>query len=97
MTGKNTNGSKTSAYLEQNRPNPSDGSTTIRYHLPANAGNGKIVITDIKGSIVKTITAPNNTNGQISLDSGLLSAGTYSYTLYVNNKMMDSKQMVITK
>jgi len=86
-----------SAYLEQNHPNPSDGSTIIQYHLPSNANNSKIVITDIRGSMIKTISLSTNRNGQISLNGGLLSAGAYNYTLYVNNKMMDSKQMIITK
>lgn len=96
--GKNINNSNTSAaYLEQNRTNPFDGFTIIKYHFPSNAGNGKVVITDMKGNTVKTITVSNNDNGQITLHSGLLSAGTYNYSLYLNNKLMDSKQMIFAK
>lgn len=35
--------------------------------------------------------------GQLNIRSGELAAGTYNYTLYVNDKKIDSKQMVITK
>jgi len=35
--------------------------------------------------------------GQINLRSSELPLGTYNYTLYVNNKTLDTKQMVITK
>lgn len=58
------------AYLEQNIPNPSDGSTIISYRLPANTMNAKIVIADIKGSVIKTININSKGTGKISLTRG---------------------------
>jgi hypothetical protein len=33
----------------------------------------------------------------VSINAGTLSSGTYSYTLYMEGKMIDTKQMVLTK
>ena len=83
-------------YLKQNVPNPANNNTMISYYIPDNAGYAQIKITDIKGSTIKTFNAAKG-EGQINLKSGDLPAGTYNYTLYINNKTSDTKQMVITK
>jgi len=83
-------------YLKQNVPNPANNNTVISYYLPNNVGYSQIKITDIKGSIIKTFNAAKG-EGQINLRSSELPLGTYNYTLYVNNKTLDTKQMVITK
>ena len=83
-------------YLKQNVPNPANNNTVISYYLPDNAGYAQIKITDIKGSIIKTFNAAKG-EGQINLRSGELPVGTYNYTLYINNKALDTKQMIITK
>ena len=88
--------SSLSAYLKQNVPNPYNNGTVINYYVPGNAGNAQIKITDSKGSVVKIFTATKG-NGQLNIKSGELAAGTYNYTLYVNNKSIDTKQMVIIK
>ena len=83
-------------YLKQNIPNPATNNTVISYYLPDNVGYAQIKITDIKGSVIKTFNAAKG-EGQISLRSGDLPAGTYNYSLYLNNKTIDTKQMIITK
>jgi hypothetical protein len=84
-----------SAYLEQNTPNPSDGSTVIRYHVPFNGSSAKIVITDMRGSTIKTLAVSGN--GQISLHDNALAAGNYTYTLYVDGRQANSRQMIVAK
>ncbi|MEP6596193.1 MAG: T9SS type A sorting domain-containing protein, partial [Ginsengibacter sp.] len=83
-------------YLKQNIPNPANNNTVISYYLPDNTGRGQIRITDSKGSALKVYTASKG-EGQLNIKSGELPAGTYNYTLYINDKKIDSKQMVIAK
>jgi len=82
------------AMLEQNQPNPFNQSTTIRYRFPQGA-KGQINLYDTRGVLVKTISA--NESGQIKISASELSAGIYTYTLIVNDKLADSKKLVLTK
>jgi hypothetical protein len=84
------------AYLQQNFPNPATGSTTIAYYVPPNAANAVIKITDAKGRVLKTFTVQEG-KGQVVLQSNLLTSDTYQYSLYVNGRLIDSKQMIIGK
>jgi len=83
--------------LEQNIPNPFNQTTTINYHLPQNATNAFIRITDMNGKIIKTIPLVAKGNGQIVLQAGELTAGTYQYSFIINGKLIDTKKMVLTK
>jgi hypothetical protein len=83
-------------YIKQNTPNPFTNNSVIAYYVPRNAGPAQIKITDVKGSVIKTFIAAKG-EGQINIRHSELSAGTYNYTLYVNNKIVDTKQMVIAK
>lgn len=86
-----------SAYLEQNFPNPNTGNTLIRYHLPAGTTNAKVVISNIKGQAIKSIDLNSRGDGQITLDLATLAAGTYNYSLWVGGKEVDSKRMVVLR
>jgi hypothetical protein len=100
--GINTNGINTSinlsgASLEQNVPNPNNGSTAIRYHLPQGTSNAQIVITNMKGQVLKSIALNSRGNGQVTLTAGILPAGSYTYTLYVEGTPIETKKMLIIK
>jgi hypothetical protein len=83
-------------YLKQNVPNPANNNTVINYYLPRHIGDAEIRITDEKGSTLKVYNVPPG-EGQANIKSSELASGTYTYTLYVNNKQIDSKQMIIIK
>jgi hypothetical protein len=85
------------AYLEQNIPNPTGGSTVIRYYLPQNVSSAQLVVTDARGQIVKSITLNSKGSGQISLNTHALTAGTYTYSLLIDRKQADSKQLVVIR
>ena len=87
----------TAGSLEQNSPNPFNSNTIIRYSIPANIGNAKIIVTDISGSIVKEFSIANKGAGQVTINAGTLSSGSYIYSLFLNNKKIQSKQMILTK
>jgi hypothetical protein len=85
------------ASLEQNSPNPFNGSTTIRYHLPSTATSAQLMITDMNGNTIKSISLDNKQSGQVTLAGGTLPSGNYTYTLWMNGKQIDSKKMVIAR
>jgi hypothetical protein len=85
----------TGAYLKQNAPNPFNQNTVINYYVPQNTGNAFINITDMNGRVIKTFEAKGN--GQLMIESGQLTSGTYQYALVVNGKLVDTKKMVIMK
>ena len=87
----------TSAQLFQNAPNPSGQSTLINYYLPDNSGTAILQVTGINGQIIKSIILSGNGSGQVNLQTGLLAAGTYVYSLYVNGTLVDTKKMVVVK
>ncbi len=85
------------AFAEQNAPNPFSTTTSIRYHLPLSAISSYIVITDSKGGAVKTITLKTRGDGMLTIAAGTLQQGTYFYSLVVDGKRIDTKQMIIIK
>jgi hypothetical protein len=87
----------TSAYLEQNTPNPVRGSTIIRYHIPENAASARLVISNSKGQMVKTVSLNNRGAGQVNLSTSLFAPGTYQYTLYVDGKQAGTKRLIISR
>ena len=83
--------------LAQNAPNPFNRSTTIRYSIPASVSNAQIVLTNATGSTVKTFNLANKGSGAVTINAGELSAGSYNYTLIVNGKKQNSKQMILIR
>ena len=86
-----------SARLEQNAPNPFNQSTQISYYVPQTAGNAMIMVTDINGKNIKTIQLGAMGSGQISLQTSQLMSGTYTYSLYVDGNLIDTKKMILAK
>jgi hypothetical protein len=93
---KTTNFPSSAAFLKQNTPNPFDNGTVIRYYIPENAGNAQIIVTDMKGSLIRTFAVTKG-EGQININSAELPSATYNYALLINGKKIDSKQMILTK
>ena len=86
-----------SAKLFQNAPNPFNQSTHISYYIPQSSGNATIMVTDINGRNIKSVPITATGNGQISLQTAQLTAGTYVYSLYIDGNLIDTKKMVLTK
>lgn len=85
------------ALLGQNIPNPFENSTLIPFRIPKNCNDASIVITETStGRIVRAIPVSCDET-QLSIEAGLLSSGTYAYTLYVNGEVVATRQMVIGK
>jgi hypothetical protein len=88
---------QSSAGLEQNTPNPFSGSATINYMLPKQYSSAMLVITGSDGKIVKMNSLSGHGKGSYTISGSGLSAGSYSYSLQIDGKLADSKQMIIQK
>jgi hypothetical protein len=86
-----------SAALGQNIPNPFSNSTTIHYTLPEKSLSAKIIITGKNGKILKEVNVSGAGNGTLNVNATTLSSGAYQYSLYIDGRLIDTKQMVLTK
>ena len=97
VSSASINTSITSAALAQNIPNPYNHTTSIAYNLPASFSSAQIIVTDITGKTLKTINVSGNGKGVLHLDASTLSSGSYNYSLYVDGKLISTKQMILSK
>jgi hypothetical protein len=83
---------------KQNAPNPFNSSTTINYYLPDNTVNAQLTITDAQGRILKDVVLGNSKGpGQAIINAGELASGIYFYSLVINGKRVDTKEMILSK
>ncbi len=86
-----------SSSLQQNIPNPFNQTTAIHYTLPQQYSSAKIIVTDNNGKTLKELNLSSKGKGSLKLDAATLSSGAYQYSLYVNGRLIDTKQMVLAK
>lgn len=81
--------------LEQNVPNPSQGSTVIQYELKE-AGNVKITLYNINGQLISTLVDDYKEFGvyTVNLDTKNLQTGVYIYKIEVNDFIADKKMLI---
>lgn len=83
--------------LGQNIPNPFESSTIIPFRLPIDCQDASIVFTEVStGRIVRAIPVTCGET-QLVIDAGLLTSGTYTYSLYVDGKMIATRQMIVAE
>lgn len=85
------------AKLYQNAPNPWSSETVIRYRLPQGVSQAVIYIYDMQGSQLKSIPAQGRGESQVTITANDMGAGMYLYALVADGKLIDSKQMILTK
>lgn len=78
-------------------PNPVNGSATISYSLPEGSRTAHIVVTDMKGSLIRQVNLSSKGSGQIQLNTASFSAGTYMYSLFVDGNKVDTKQLLVAR
>jgi hypothetical protein len=86
-----------STSLQQNIPNPFNNSTTIGYSLPDRFSSAQLIITDKSGKQLKQINLGAPGKGTVNIDVSTLAAGAYNYSLYVDGRFIDSKQMILAR
>jgi hypothetical protein len=85
------------ARLWQNEPNPTDGSTVIRYYIPQVAASAQIKVVTANGQEIQSFEIAERGEGQLTLAAGTLASGTYVYRLIVDAKAVASKKLVMTR
>lgn len=91
-----TNKVETKFELFQNQPNPFSGNTTIGFNLPV-SGNIELVLTDISGRVIKTISGEYNKGyNQINISkSDLGTNGVVYYTLKTASQNATKKMIIV--
>jgi trimeric autotransporter adhesin len=89
--------SLTTASIEQNVPNPFENNTTIHYVLPAKYSNAKIIFSGTEGKVLKQVNLSGYGKGSIMVRAADLSAGVYQYSLLVNDQLVQTRQMILSK
>lgn len=89
--------SDAAARLWQNEPNPTDGSTLIRFRIPRQARQVQISLYSVKGEQLKTFPITQRGEGQLSLDTTTLPEGIYLYRLLIDGKQIDAKKLLLNR
>ncbi|MFT7588451.1 MAG: hypothetical protein ACI959_000661 [Limisphaerales bacterium] len=92
-----TRESNENASLGQNIPNPFNGTTLISYYVPFVKSQASIVIIDLAGRIVAEYDIRETGFGQVEFSNSEITSGSYHYSLFVDGKKIDSKQMVMQR
>lgn len=85
------------AMLMQNAPNPLNDVTFIDFYLPASTTSAFIKVTDNSGRLIQAFPINKTGYGQLELNCANMVSGTYHYSLIVNDTVIDTKTMLITK
>lgn len=86
-----------SPILGQNLPNPFDNSTIIPFRIPKGCSSATIVISEMASGKIVTAIPVSCDETHATIESGNLAAGTYTYSLSVDGRVMDTKKMEIVK
>lgn len=86
-----------SVTVNQNVPNPFNGTTKIQCCLPEKAGPAWLVVYDVQGrEVLRECVAAGSS--EIEIDGKLLpAAGTYVYTVIYGNERLQAKKMYFLK
>jgi hypothetical protein len=85
------------ARLDQNIPNPFNGTTTIGYYVPSANNAAYINFYASSGALLKSVKLDAKGSGTVNVKASELPAGVYQYALIVDGKVVDRKQMVQSK
>ena len=85
------------AILYQNAPNPFSSNTEISCYLPETNIPATIFIYDLQGAELKSYPITQTGLNSITVYGSELPAGMYLYTLVVDNEIIDTKRMILTK
>lgn len=85
------------AKLEQNVPNPFNGATTIGYYLPHVNNKAYINFYTSSGRLLKSIQLNRTGKGTVSVQTGDMPSGVYRYSLVIDGRTIDTKQMLQEK
>jgi hypothetical protein len=80
--------------LSQNAPNPFTEQTIIPYYIPDYVNQAEINFYNSSGSLIKTVPITDKGEGTITVNAFNLRKGVYTYSIVVDGKVLDTKQMI---
>jgi hypothetical protein len=83
--------------LYQNNPNPFTLDTKIHYYLPTTCNTAMLVIYDLQGHEIVSYQLTYKGEHDCLIQGSQLNAGMYIYALIVDNRIVDTKRMILTK
>jgi hypothetical protein len=83
-------------YVSNVYPNPADEYIQIDYAIPANGAKVKLAFRNILGSLVSEYTLGSDKK-KIKINTSELAPGIYFHTLYIDNKTIVTKKLVIKR
>uniref|UniRef100_UPI0035A0DEF6 tail fiber domain-containing protein n=1 Tax=Prevotella heparinolytica TaxID=28113 RepID=UPI0035A0DEF6 len=89
--------SSENAKLFDNIPNPFSINTEIKFEIPEKSYSARLIIHDLQGIEIKSYAISQGGFGSITINGSDLMAGMYLYTLMIDNKIIDTKRMILTK
>lgn len=87
----------TGARLDQNFPNPYDQETAIGLYIPPSVQRAELHIINPEGKRVQTLVINGRGETRQVLEARALAAGTYFYSLVLDGKPFETKQMLMLK
>lgn len=90
-------GIPSAAKLGQNEPNPTDGTSLIRYTIPENAISAQLKFYSLNGQEVHSMDILRKGVGSITLNANFLASGVYIYHLFVDGQSIGNKKMIVTR
>ncbi|MDY0388567.1 MAG: tail fiber domain-containing protein [Methanolobus sp.] len=86
----------TNATLFQNSPNPFNSDTEIKFILPSNFKSAMLNIYNLQGNELYSYKLVKSQN-VLKINSSQLQAGMFLYSLIIDNNVIDTKRMLLTK
>jgi photosystem II stability/assembly factor-like uncharacterized protein len=85
--------------LYQNFPNPFNPKTIIRYDVRSTKSEVKLIVYDITGKEITTLVNEVKNSGtyEVVFSGNGFSSGVYFYSFVINNKLIDTKRMLLIK
>lgn len=91
-------GAPSGMILDQSFPNPTAGSSTVRFQLPRTA-SVRVDVYDVQGRRVQTLTDRRYQPGEhdVDWDASGLATGTYLYRLMVDGELVATKRATVVR
>ncbi len=80
--------------LNEAAPNPFAEQTLITFNIPEKCNTAQMLFYDSNGKLLKSVDIQKRGKGQMYVFGTDLMNGTYSYTLIVDGKIIDTKRMI---
>lgn len=82
-------------YLMQSVPNPAKNSVNINYSNLPKGVNAQLLLYDNNGRLIKQVQLNRGSSGSVNINVSSFSAGTYSYSLLIDGKLVETRIMEI--